>query len=252
MDQTLAAAFAVHLRQRSDDAALAICEVLRRNGDDRRAAFLQAFVTAGTHDCSADWWAPGTQCRIGLLPPSLGEMISGHLWFDPLELNWSLAVPWPKAPGEKPSDFPHLPDFLCWFPLERVSDWQLAGAHQISPIVPAALSAVSAVNAWHYCTLFGKALIGFSTWGMIGDIFGQEVALRLWGNSAGEVSTGGKYEGDAFMLHHRDILTITDVHAPHPDITSDEATDGLSFRGDVDLQIGLIQEDHTLARVWNE
>lgn len=246
----LAGAFAEHLRRRSDHTALLLCEALQRNDLSRRATVLRGFVDDGPHTVAADWWEPGMHCRVGMLPPPVDEMVSGELWFDPLDVTWSIAIPWPRTPGIDPDMDRDLPSFLCWFPLDRVTYWQLAGAQQVSADIPATMADVSAINAWRYCTLFGKALTGHSTWGMLTRICGKDTALRLFGDSPGEVSPGGN-SGEAVMLYRDDILNSADPDAPYPQTTSEDSADGLSFRADLDLQFGFIQEDHTLPRVWN-
>lgn len=254
IDQTahsVAAAFTELLRRPSDQTALSMSESLHQNGDSRRAEFLAAFVSDGPHTRTSDWWAPRTECRVSILPPSLDDMTTGHLWFDPLELTWSIAVPWPREPGEQPGDFPHLPPFLCWFPLDRVTDWQLAGAHQIAPDIPATMARVSAVRAWRYCALFGKLLTNHADWSAVGRIFGENTTRRLWGDSPGEVGLGGPNDGDAHLMYLQDVLNAGDYATPDPQVTSDDAEDGLCFRAVVNLQAGLIQEVHTLPRVWN-
>ncbi|MFV0460401.1 MAG: hypothetical protein ACK5MT_16695, partial [Actinomycetales bacterium] len=152
------AAFAEHLRQRSDRAAIVLAESLRGAGEVRRAEFLTAFVTRGEHAVAADWWAPGAVCHVSLdLPVGPGM---GDLWFDPLQVDFALAGPWVELSARLDEASP----IDSWMALQVVRPWQFVGAHMVAPSAPEVLAGTTPDDALIYCELFGQSLASGLDW----------------------------------------------------------------------------------------
>lgn len=242
----LGAAFAEHLRQRSRSATLQLCRALSNSGDERRAGYLHAFAAEGAHRRPADWWSPQALCHVGLVPPPVDDMPVTDLWFDPLDATWSLAAPMPQLPGAD-SDYPK---FFAWFPVERVTDWQLAGVHEIAPDAPPNRETVSADGAWRYCEIVGKNLTGWSAWSLMAEMFGMDTVLRLWGDSPGEIGLGGQTDEDAHVFRRTDLPRLQEDRF-WPIIVDVSRPMDIRFRAYVPLQAGLGHGDLSLERTWH-
>ena len=232
-------AFAEHLTSRNGAAAAILATCLADLGELRRAAALQRFTADGPSTVQAEWWSPGTQCHVSLAPP--GGFAPGDLWFDVLEVTWSIAVPWPEA-GD-----------TSWVAIEPTSAWHVRGTHRIDPGVPATPERISGEEAGRYCGLFGKGYADALDWLLVRSAFGGDLLSRLWGGQPRQFGgLSGRVSGTIESLTLADVLGWQPGEIPEPDLISELDNAGLPFRTATAATPATPPEPGELPRNWND
>ena len=241
---SLGEAFAEHLRHRGSASAAAFADRLAQCGDGVRADLLRAFAQGGQQVLPADWWQPGSVVHLSLGLPEAAKL--GDLWFDPLEVSCALVTPWLGHPRGVP--------FHGWVSLEPVREWQLLGAHQVSPQLPRSSSTMTGIGAGQYCVLFGKLLTTSVGWQFLHGGYGEQVVRRMWGGGRAEFGGSGRISGEVEVLTLDEMLSWNpfDHYAEH-EIAEASELDVLDmrFHTQASLQIGLYDSEDTLKRTWH-
>ena len=238
VERRLGQLFAEYLTRRGSAAALRLADGLFDAGDTVRAEFLRSFATDGPQDLPADWWQPGATCRLSLDLPS--EPAVGHLWFDPLEVAWSLAVPWLDP---RPTD----PPFAGWIGIEPVTGWQVRGAHEVAGGIPHFHRLMSGDGSTRYGSLFGKGTTHRVDWLFLRAAYGDSTVVRVWGPDERQFGGGGAISGSIEVLQLNDVL---DDAVFEPEQISDLEPVGFSFRAMASIPDGLWRDAEALNRVW--
>ncbi len=243
------AAFANHLRERSASAALVLADRLSDLREHERAELLRAFVKSGDHVVPAEWWAPGATCRIALQVPDATAI--GELWFDPLEVSCALVEPSVLGTSSEQDKGLGNPGLIDWVSLEPVAAWQVRGAHEITPIVPATADSISGEQSAYYAGLFGKGLVGSLDWRYLKAAYGPSIIARLWGDEEMQLGTFTPVSGDMEVLTLTEVLQWDAKERPELQLTSELFETGLPFRTVASVQHRDRGDNSALERTWN-